>query len=57
MTCRLQRKKERPIRKLEKRNKHIRIADKAKSGWKAIELYQTDDVASGPEDEKKDQEM
>ena len=41
------------IKKLEKRNKHIRIADKAKSGWRAVALYETDDVASDPEDDRR----
>ena len=41
------------IRKLERRNKHIRIADTSKSGWRAVELYETNEPASDPEDDRR----
>ena len=39
-------------KKLEKRNKHIRIADTAKSGWRAVELFETSDFASNPKEDR-----
>ena len=50
---RARRRIRRAIEKLECRNKHIRIADSSKAGWKAVELYKTDDLADNPEDDRR----
>ena len=36
-----------------KRNKHIRIADKSDNGWKVIDEYLSEELASDSEDEKR----
>jgi hypothetical protein len=38
---------------LKKRNKLIRIADKSKGGWTAVDEYLSDEVASDSEDQKR----
>ena len=43
----------RAIKKLKKRNKLILMADRSKAGWKIVEEYLTDEIASNPEDDKK----
>ena len=40
------------IKKLQKRNKLIKMADRSKAGWKIVEEYLTDPVASDAEDDK-----
>ena len=35
------------------RQKLIRIADRSELGWKVVEEYEADEVASGSDDEKK----
>ncbi len=47
------RKLRRVIKQLQKRNKLVMIADKAKSGWKAVELYKSHEVASNEADDRK----
>jgi hypothetical protein len=37
---------------LKRRQKLIKIADSNKDGWKAVEEYESDDLASNSEDEK-----
>ena len=39
--------------KIKKRQKLIRIADKNKDGWLVVEEYESDDLASGTDDEKR----
>ena len=41
------------IAEVKKRNKHIRIADKSEDGWKVIEEYLSEELASDSEDEKR----
>ena len=41
------------IKKLKKRNKLTKMADKSKAGWKIVQEYLTDEVAPGPEDDKR----
>lgn len=38
---------------IRKRQKLIRIADKSADGWKVIDEYVSDELASGSEDEKR----
>ena len=41
------------VETLKTRNKHIRIAEKSDGGWKTVEQYLSDEVASDFEDEKR----
>ena len=41
------------IEGINKRIKHIRIADKSESGWQAVKEYMSDEIASDSEDEKR----
>ena len=41
------------IKKLRRRNKLIKMADKSKAGWKVVEEYLTDEVASDDADHRK----
>ena len=47
------RKLEKAIGRLEKRQKLIKMADRSKAGWKVVEEYLTDEIASNDEDDKK----
>ena len=38
---------------IHKRQKLIKIADRCKDGWQVVEEYESDELASNPEDEKK----
>ena len=38
---------------LRKRQKPIKIPDKSKDGWQVVAEYETDELASGSEDEKR----
>ena len=38
---------------IKKRQKLIKIADKSKDGWLVVEEYESDDLASGTDDEKR----
>ena len=40
------------MKRLEKRNKHVRIADTAKSGWKAVELFEASEISKNPKEER-----
>ena len=39
-------------KKLERRNKHIKMADRSKTGWKIVNEYLTNPVASDAEDDR-----
>ena len=41
------------VKKIRTRNKLIKMADKSKAGWRIVEEYLTDDIASDAEDNKK----
>ena len=40
------------MKRLEKRNKHVCIADTARSGWKAVELFETSDFAANAKEDR-----
>ena len=50
---RTRRRPKETMKKLKTRNKHIKMADRSKAGWKIIQEYLTDEVASDKEDTKK----
>ena len=50
---RSKKKLKKAIKRLVKRNKLIKMADRSRAGWKIVEEYLTDEVASSPEDDKK----
>ena len=53
LSGRAKKKLKKAMKKLKRRNKLIKMADKSKAGWKLVEEYLTDDVASDEEDDKK----
>ena len=40
------------IKAITKRQKHIKVADRSDYGWATVQAYDTDDLASGSDDEK-----
>ena len=50
---RSKKKLEKAIGRLEKRQKLIEIADRSKAGWKTVDEYLTDEIASDDEDDRK----
>ena len=53
LSGRAKKKLRKAMKKLKRRNKLIKMVDKSKAGWKLVEEYLTDDVASDEEDDKK----
>jgi hypothetical protein len=49
----MSRKLKSTITKLKTRNKLIKMADRSKAGWRIVEEYLTDDIASDPKDDRK----